>query len=222
MTDIITTDTLTISEELYLTNILRSDKIKSRWRLPMTDIIKSDKVTTLVDFQRPISLRQVKLRSMKTFNDWYYWYWYAFSEDSQWSMSVRLIQLRSMKTSMTSTDITRDDTLTISEDFDLTRLIGVLNLRFGFGPVCFGVWSYPALLAEITTYQKFSQHIHMHAVFLVKVINIAKFLTGWTNAIWSSWKSYLKTTKTGLHDSPILSSFQISQLIKSSWLNGNV
>lgn len=49
-------------------------------------------------------------------------------------MSVRLIQLRPMKTSMTSTDITRDDTLTISEDFDLTRLIGVLNLRFGFGP----------------------------------------------------------------------------------------
>lgn len=108
MTDIITTDTLTISEELYLTNILRSDKIKSRWRLPMTDIIKSDKVTTLVDFQRPISLRQIQLQSMKTFNDWYYWYWYAFSEDSQWSMSVRLIQLRSMKTSMTSTDITRD------------------------------------------------------------------------------------------------------------------
>lgn len=32
----------------------------------MTDIIKSDKVTNLVDFQRPISLRQVKLRSMKT------------------------------------------------------------------------------------------------------------------------------------------------------------
>lgn len=91
-------------------------------------------------------------------------------------MSLRLIQLRSMKTKMT--DITRDDTLTISEDFDLTRLIGVLNLRFGFGPVCFGVWSYPALLAEITTYQKFSQHIHMHAVILVKVINIAKFLTG--------------------------------------------
>lgn len=91
-------------------------------------------------------------------------------------MSLRLIQLRSMKTSMT--DITRDDTLTISEDFDLNRLIGVLNLRFGFGPVCFGVWSYPALLAEITTYHKFSQHIHMHAVILVKVINIAKFLTG--------------------------------------------
>lgn len=69
MTDVITTDTLTISEELYLTNILRSDKIKSRRRLPMTDIIKSDKVTTLVDFQRPISLRQIQLRSMKTFND---------------------------------------------------------------------------------------------------------------------------------------------------------
>lgn len=69
MTDIIRTDTLTISEELYLTNILRSDKIKSRSRLPMTDIIKSDKVTTPGDFQRPMSLRQIKLRLMKTFND---------------------------------------------------------------------------------------------------------------------------------------------------------
>lgn len=49
-------------------------------------------------------------------------------------------------------DIIIDDIFMISEDFDLIWLIGVLNLWFGFGFVCFGVWLYFVLLVEIIIY----------------------------------------------------------------------
>lgn len=69
MTNIITTNTLTINKKLYLTNILKNNKIKNQQKLPITNIIKNNKITTLINFQKPISLKQIQLQSIKTFNN---------------------------------------------------------------------------------------------------------------------------------------------------------